>query len=357
MRHFCIMKKTATLFAFSLLISGLKGQAQTPANQNTPASLYNIAQKIPLSGDGSWDLITLDETNGMLYVSHENQVNVIDSRTRKSVGVIPGTKGVHGIAVAPKLHKGFTSNGKDTSVTVFSLDNFKVLKRIKVTGLKPDMILFDSFTSRVFVFNGKTKNVTVINADSDKVISTIALTGKPELAVSDTKGRLFLNLEDKSEVCVINSSSLKVEKSWPIAPGKEATGIAMDMEHHRLFIGCDNKMMVIMNSDNGTVIAAVPIGDKVDGVAYDPGLKRAYSSNGDGTLTVIKETDPNTFDLVENFKTQKGAKTLALNPVNHWLYLPVADYLPGSADDDDNPKAKPGIKPGTFGVIVVRLEE
>jgi DNA-binding beta-propeller fold protein YncE len=341
----------ALLLCFSICFS------QT-ASKAVP-SQYNVSQKIHLDGDGSWDLLTMDEPNWNLYVSHGNQVQVVDVRTGKVTGAISNasSKGIHGIAIADDLKKGFISNGKDTSVTVFNIQTLKVLARIKVTGINPDMILYEPFTHRVFAFNGKSSNATVISADSNKVIATLVLPGKPELAVSDGQGKVYLNIEDKSEVCVINPKSLSVENNWKIAPGKEASGIAMDIKSHRLFMVCDNKLMVILNGDNGKVVQSLPIGSKADGVAFDPVTKRIYSSNGEGTLTVVQEVDENSFKVLENVTTQKGAKTLAIDTRTHFIYLSVAEYEASSKEDKHDAKAKPKIKPNTFNVLVVKPEE
>jgi DNA-binding beta-propeller fold protein YncE len=239
---------------------------------------------------------------------------------KKVVGTIPDTKGVHGIALAKDLNKGFINNGRDTSVTVFDLKTSEVITKVKVTGNNPDAIFYDPFTHKVFTFNGRSSNSTVIDANSNKVIGTIDLPGKPEFSVTDGKGKVYVNLEDKSQICLINPTTLKIETTWSIAPGEEPSGLAIDPKDHRLFTVCGNKLMIVVNADNGNVVVKLDIGDRVDGVAYDPGLKRIYSSNGEGTMTVVQEVNKNTYKVLENFPTQKGAKTITLNPKTHRIY-------------------------------------
>ncbi len=350
------MKKVIFILCDVILCSSV---SFTQTTHKTTHPLYTVANKIPVEGEGNWDLVTMDEPNWRLYLSHGQQAQALDVRTGKVIGSVtaPYTKGVHGIAIANDLNKGFISNGKDSSVTAFDLTSLKLYPRIKVTGANPDMILYDSFSHDVITFNGKSSNATIIKADSNKVIGTISLPGKPELAVSDEKGKIYLNIEDKNSVCVIDSKTWKIENTWKIAPGEEATGIALDTKAHRLFLVCGNKRMIILDSDNGKFIQSLPIGDKADGVAFDPFLKRIYSSNGEGTLTVIQEINENTFNILETVTTQKGAKTIALDTRTHFIYLPVAEYLENSKDEEKDPKAKPMVKPNSFRVLVVKLDE
>jgi YVTN family beta-propeller protein len=329
------------------LIAGFFSYAQNNTSQ------YKISNKFSLEGDGSWDYLIIDDTTGLLYISHQTIVQVLNVRTGKIIETIPDTKGVHGIAIARNLNKGFISNGRDTSVTVFDLLNLKTIEKIKVTGSNPDAILFDSFTQRVFTFNGRSNNATVIDAKTDKVLSTIALEGKPEFAVSDDNGRVYVNIEDKSKICLINPVSMKVEQSWPIAPGEEPSGLALDNKTHRLFSVCD-KLMIIVDALTGKVITTIPIGDRVDGVSFDSGLKRAYSSNGDGTMTVVQEVNENTFKVLENVETQIGARTITLDKSTHKIYLSSAEFGESPAVTAENPHPRPSIKPGTF--VILELE-
>jgi DNA-binding beta-propeller fold protein YncE len=339
--------------AVSVLV--LMGMAVVSAE--TPESHYRIANRIGVEGDGFWDLLAVDDSTGRLFLSHSTMVQVVDTKTGKLVGVIPDTKGVHGIALARDLNKGFATCGKDTTVAIFDLKTLAVLARVTVTGENPDAILYEPVFHRVFVFNGGGGNATVIDAKSNKVIGTVTLDGKPELGASDKTGTVFVNLEDSSMVDVISADSLKVVQKWPLKPGEEPTGIGIDDVNHRLFITCHNKMMVVMSSENGKVIATLPIGERVDGAGFDPGLKRAYSSNGDGTLTVVQELAKDSFQVVENFATQKGARTMAINASTHHIFLPTAEFGETPAPTTEHPRPRPTIKPGSFVVLDVAPTE
>jgi DNA-binding beta-propeller fold protein YncE len=314
---------------------------------------YRIVDRIHLDGDGGWDYLVADDSTSRLYVSHSTIVQVVDLKKNKVIATISDTKGVHGIALAKDLNKGFISNGKDTSVTVFDLKNLKAVTKIKVTGNNPDAILYDPFTHRVFTFNGQSSNATVIDAISDSVVGTINLPGKPEFSVSNSMGKIYVNIENKSEVCQINPVTLRIEKTWSVSPGKEPSGMAIDIADHQLFIVCGNKLMIVLDTYNGKIIAKVKIGYRVDGVAYDPDLKRIYTSNGDGTLTVVKKENKNTFKVLENFPTQTGARTITLNPKTHRIYLPVSEYEPVPESTPKNPRPRPIPKSGTFTVLVI----
>jgi len=341
------MKKIALILSLILLM-GISA-----AFTQVPKSGYKIADRIHLDGDGGYDYLTMDAATSRLYISHGTIVQVLDVKEKKVIGTVPDTKGVHGIALASDLNKGFISNGRDTSVTIFDMKTIQVITKVKVTGSNPDAILYDPFSHRVFTFNGKSSNSTVIDANSNKVIGTIELTGKPEFSVTDGKGKIFVNLEDKSQVCMINPVTMKVEATWPIAPGEEPSGLAIDVKDHRLFAVCGNKMMIVLNADNGSVVTKLDIGDRVDGVAYDPGLKRAYSSNGEGTMTVVQKTDKDTFKVLENFPTQKGARTITLSTVTHHIYLPVADFEAAPPATKDNPRPRPSVKANSFTILDV----
>jgi DNA-binding beta-propeller fold protein YncE len=340
------MKKIATSFAI----------LYSCATLSIAQSNYKPIKKINVEGEGGWDLLTVDESKGRLFLSHKTVVQVVDVKNGKLISTIPDTKGVHGITLAADLNKGYISNGKDSSVTIFDLRTLAVLKKVQVTGRNPDAILYDEFTHKVFVYNAATLNATVIDAKTDKIISTISFIGNPELSVNDGKGKVYVNLEDKSKVCVINATTLKLEQTWDLAPGEEPTGIAMDRETNRLFIVCANKLMVIMDAKTGHVITSLPIGEGVDGAAFDPIKKRAYSSNGDGTLTVVQEEDPNTFKVLENVATQKGARTIAIDSRTHHLYLPTAEFGPAPEPTAENPHPRATIKPGSFVVLDIEPE-
>jgi YVTN family beta-propeller protein len=336
------MKSYASLICLILLLSSilsLNAQSVQPG--------YKISNRIHLEGDGGWDYLTVDATNDRLFVSHGTMVQVVDLQKGTLLATIADTKGVHGIALAADLNKGFISCGRDTSVVVFDLTSYKVIERIKVTGQNPDAILYDPYKKIIFTFNGRSSNSTVLDAVTNRVIATIPLAGKPEFAATDKKGKVFVNIEDKSLVTVINTNTLKVEESWSLAPGEEPSGLALDNETHRLFMVCSNKLMVVMNALNGKIITTIPIGDRCDGVAFDPATKRAFSSNGDGTITVVQENENDSYTVVENVVTQKGARTIACNPLTHNLYLPTAEYEAPVGN------ARPAIKPSTFTVLEI----
>ena len=338
------MKKTFLLVYCALLFSNCNAQKK---------SEYKIANTFHVEGDGSWDYLISDDETNRLFISHSTVVQVLDEQSGKLLGTIPDTKGVHGIALANDLNKGFISNGKDSSVTIFDLKTLATITKINVTGKNPDAILYDEFTHRVFTFNGRTSNATVIDAKENKVIATIALDGKPEFSVTDSKGKVYVNIEDKSELSVIDAVNLKVLNTWSVAPGQEPSGLALDNETHRLFSVCDNKLMIVLDAENGKIISKLPIGERVDGAAFDPKTKRAFSSNGDATLTVVNEMSSNKFKVLENFTTQKGARTMALNYKTHHLFLPSAEYGEAPAATNENPKPRPTIKPNTFVILEV----
>ncbi|MGD1047334.1 MAG: YncE family protein [Candidatus Krumholzibacteriaceae bacterium] len=319
----------------------------------TNVSHYRVANRFHVEGDGFWDLLTVDDATGRVFLSHGMVVDVVDGKTGALVAAIQDTKGVHGIALARDLNKGFATCGRDSCVAIFSLDSLKVIARVPVTGKNPDAILYEPLSHRVFAFNGGSTNATVIDAKTNKVVGTVALGGKPEMPATDGRGTVYVNLEDKSMVDVIDAVAMKVKTEWPIAPGAGPTGLAIDAATWRLFIACNNNMMIVMDADNGKVVANLPIGSRVDGADFDPGLKRAYSSNGDGTLTVIQEVDANTFKVLENVATQTGARTLAVDAKTHHIYLPTAEFGAATALTPEHPRPRPTIVPGSFVVLDV----
>lgn len=314
-------------------------------------SHYKIAGKIQLEGNSFWDYITVDDATNHLYVSHGTMVQVVDLNTSKLLGTIPNTNGVHGIALADDLNKGFISDGRDAQVTVIDLSKLTTITTIKVTGKNPDAIVYDAVSQRVFTFNGRSNNSTVIDAKTNKVIGTIDLPGRPEFAVADGRGKIFFNLEDKSKICRIDTKAMKVEVTWDLAPGEGPSGLAMDRKNRRLFSVCDNKMMVIMNADNGKIITTIPTGEHTDGAAFDSVKMIAYSSNGEGTLTAVKEESPDKFKLYENVPTQLGARTCTVNSKTHRIYLPTAEFGPRPAPTKEHPHQRPTLKPGSFVVL------
>jgi DNA-binding beta-propeller fold protein YncE len=336
--------------SFIIIISFLLYGSLTLMNgQNKPPE-YKIINKFKLEGDGGWDYLSVDENTGRIFVSHGMVVQVVDEKDGKLMGTVHDTKGVHGIALASDLNKAYISNGRDSSVTIIDLKSLAFRSKVSVTGQNPDAILYDQFSHKVFIYNGRTANATVIDAISDKVVATISLDGKPEFSVTDGKGKVYVNIEDKSEISMINSTTLKVEKTWSIAPGQEPSGLALDNENHRLFAVCGNKLMVVVDAVSGKVITSLPIGDRVDGVAFDPGLKRVYSSNGEGTMTVVTQVNPNEYKVLENIPTQPGARTIAVNKKTHHLYLTTAEFEAPAAGSTNR---RSSVKPGTFVLLDV----
>lgn len=320
-------------------------------NAQKPPSGYHLQKKITVGGEGGWDYLTVDSQARRLYISRSTHVMVLDADSGAVVGDIPGTAGVHGIAIVPEFGKGFTSNGRSASVTVFDLKTLKALNQVPV-GKNPDAIIYDSVSKRVFTFNGTSKDATAIDAKTGEVAGTVALGGRPEFAVADGKGRIYVNLEDKSEVVAFDSNKLAVQNHWPLAPGEEPTGMAIDRQHRRLFIGCANKLMAILNADNGHVVTTLPIGEDVDATGFDPETRLAFSSNGDGTLTLVREDSADKFSVVENLPTQKGARTMALDPKTHRVYLVSSDFGPAPPATAERPHPRPSLVPGTFTVLV-----
>ena len=291
---------------------------------DAPSGGYSVIKKIPIAGTGSWDYLTIDEAARRLYVSHGTQVEVLDIDSLQVVGRLPNTAGVHGVALAPELGRGFTSNGQAATVTIFDLKTLKPIADVP-TGKKPDAIIFDPATSRVFAFNGASNSATAIDAASGKVAGTVNLEGGPEFAVADGNGFVFDNLEDESLVLKINSRELKVEQRWPAAPCSAPSSIAMDRANRRLFVGCRSKVMAVVDADSGKVITTVPIGDHVDATAFDSETKLIFNANGEGTITVIHQDSPDKYSVVETVKTAPKAKTMALDPKTHRLFLSTAE--------------------------------
>jgi len=285
---------------------------------------YHLVKKIPIPGTGSWDYLTLDEVARRLYVSHGTQVEVLDVDSGAIVGQIPNTLGVHGIAIAPELGRGFVSDGQASTVTIFDLKTLKTIGEVP-TGKKPDAIIYDPATSRVFAFNGGSDSATAIAAAEGKVAGTVDLGGGPEFATADGTGFLFDNLEDESLVVKIDSRKLTVEQRWKTAPCASPSSLAMDRQNRRLFIGCRSHVMAVMNADTGQVITTLPIGDHVDATAFDPETRLIFNSCGEGTITVIHQDTPDKYSVVESVKTLPRAKTMALDPKTHQLFLSTAE--------------------------------
>ncbi|HXB22104.1 MAG TPA: YncE family protein [Candidatus Solibacter sp.] len=325
---------------------------------------YELKHAYKIGGAGSWDYLTYDPASKQLFISRDDRVMVMDPdkisagsemKDMKDMGTmteITGTDGVHGIALANDLGKGFTSNGRANSVTVFDLKTLKETSNIKIEGQNPDAILYDAASKRVFTFNGRSHDATVIDAAKGAVVATIPLDGKPEFAAADGKGMVYVNIEDKNELTKIDARNAKVVTSWPLAPCESPSGLSIDVKTRRLFAGCHNKLLAVVNADTGKVVTTLPIGEGVDATAFDPGTKLVFSSNGrDGTLTVIQEESADKFSVVQNAETQKNARTMAVNPNNHEVYLVTAEIeqSPGSAGQP--PRRR--LVGGSFAVLIM----
>ncbi len=311
------------------------------------ASGYKVVKTVPISGEGGWDYVTVDSDARRVYVSHGTQVVVLDADSYEVVGSIPDTQGVHGIAIASDLGRGFTSNGRTNAATIFDLKTLKTIGTVN-TGANPDAIVYDSGTKRVFTLNGRSKDATAINAADGTVAGTLVLGGKPEFAVADGKGSIYVNIEDTSELVQFDPQKLTVTHRWPQKPCQEASGLAIDRKNRRLFSGCDNKMMAVMDADSGRVVATPPIGEGVDANGFDPATQLAFASNGDGTLTVVHEDSPDKFTVVENVPTKKSARTMALDLKTHNIFLPAADFDPPAPGE-----RRGKMKPGSFVLLVL----
>lgn len=312
---------------------------------------YQLVKTIAIGGEGGWDYLSVDPDARRLYVSHASKAVVVDLDKESVVGEITNTPGIHGIAAAPKLKRAFTSNGRENKVGIVDLATFQTLSKVE-TGENPDAILFEPQHEEVYAFNGRSKSATVIDAKSGKVVATIPLGGKPEFAQADPDaGRVFVNLEDKSEVVAIDSTKHEVVAHWPIAPGEEASGMAIDLKNHRLFLGCGNKLMVMLDYKTGKVAGSVPIGDGVDANAFDSATQLAFASCGDGTTTIAHEDAPDKLTVVQTLKTTRGARTMTIDPTTHRIYLAAADYEAASAGE-----RRPRAVAGSFKVLVFAPE-
>jgi DNA-binding beta-propeller fold protein YncE len=312
---------------------------------------YHLIKKVKLGGEGFWDYLSIDSAARRLYISRGTHVMVVDADTYEVVGDIPNTPGVHGIAIAPEFGRGFISDGRANQVTIFDLKALKETGTAK-TGEGPDGIIYDPASKRAFAFNGEGNSSTAVDAETGSVAGTIDLGGGPEFAAADGQGHVYNNLEDKSTLLQIDSKNLKVLNRWPLVPCQSPSGLAMDTEHRRLFVGCRNKMMAVVDADTGKVITTVPIGQGVDANRFDPGTQLAFSSNGDGTLTVVHEDSPDKYTVVDNVQTQRGARTMEVDPKTHNVFLVTAEFGPMPTDVKPGERRRPPVIPGSFTLLV-----
>lgn len=317
----------------------------------SPSPSYHLVRKVALGGEGGWDYLVLDAATRRLYVPRSTHVAVLDTDTDAIVGDLPDTQGVHGVALAPELGRGFTSNGRSATATVFDLKTLAVLGQVK-TGDNPDAILYDPSTKRVFTFNGRSADATAIDAATGTVAGTLPLGGRPEFAVTDGKGRVYVNLEDTNELLALDPQALTVKARWPLKPCEAPTGLAIDVAHRRLFAGCGNRLMAVVDADSGRVVTTLPIGEGVDATAFDPEQRLVFASNGDGTLTVVAEDSPDAFHVVANVVTQRGARTLALDAKTRRVYLATAQLGPPQSPTPGTAHPRPAVVPGSFVILV-----
>lgn len=325
------------------------GLAATMANAKEP---YHFLKEIPVGGEGGWDYLTVDSASHRLYVSHASKVVVIDLKEDRVLGEITNTPGVHGIAVAPELNRAFVSNGREGTASVVDAKTLQTLSKVH-TGDNPDAILYAPDRREVYTFNGRGRSTTVFSAESGGVITNLSLPGKPEFAVDDSQaGRIYNNIEDKNELIAIDSKTHQIANRWPIAPGTGASGLALDEQHHRLFLGCDNHLMLMMDGATGKVITSVPIAEGVDANAFDPGTGYAFASCGAGTVTIAHEDSPDQLHVVQTLTTARGARTMALDPSTHKIYLAAATYQPAAEGE-----RRPAMTPGSFKILVYGMKD
>ncbi len=322
--------------------------------QEAAATHYHVVKRIPIGGpDGFWDYLTVDTAGHRLFISHGTHVQVLDLATDSVTGDIPGTEGVHGIALAPELGRGYTSDGRDSTVTVVDLKSLKPITKIQATGRNPDAILYDPFSRRVFTFNHSRGNVTAIDAPGDSVLATIPVGGTLEFAVSDRAGHLFDNVEDSSQLVEIDARALTVVAKWPLSPCEEPTGLSIDRVHHRLFVGCGNGRMAVVDALSGKVLTTLPVGNGVDATRFDPGTGLAFASAGEGNITVVREIDPDHFAVVQTVPTERGARTMGLDERTHRLYTVTMKFRPAPASAGARERRRGTPVPGSFEVLVI----
>jgi len=346
------MRRQSTVVIAAAILSIAASLMLADSAQAAPPgrSGYHVVKTIAIGGAGKWDYCVVDIAARRLYVSHGTHVVVLDADSGAVVGDIPNTLGVHGIALAPDLGRGFTSNGRANTVTIFDLKTLKAISTVKSGGVNPDAIYYDAGSKHVFAFNGRSANAVAINAADGKVAGMIPVGGKPEFAVGDDQGHVYVNIEDKSQLLEIDAQKLTVLHRWPLAGCKEPSGLALDQKNRRLFSVCGNKKMMVVNADTGKVVATPAIGEDPDAAGFDPDTQLVFSSNGEsGDLTVIHQDSADKYTVVENVPTKKYARTMAIDFKTHNIFLPIAEFgtvIPKGEDE-------PAMKPNTFGVLLV----
>ena len=343
------MKKKKRIVLAGLLGLGLVWLGLAAVQQANPSG-YHLLKKIVIGGEGGWDYLALEGQSRLLYVSHGNAFEIVNVDTGVKSEPITNLKGVHGVAFALDRGRGYISNGRGNSVSVFDLKTNKVLEEIPSSGQNPDAIMYDAFSGRVFTFNGRTANATAIDAATNKVVGTIDIGGKPEFAVTDGKGIIFVNNEDKSEIVAFDAKTLEVKKRWSIAPGEGPSGLAIDLKNKRLFSVCD-KVMVVSDFENGKVVRTVPIGGGPDAVRYDAGTGLVFSSNGEGTLTIVRQESADKYSVLDTVKTAPRARTMELDPKTHHVFVVTAEFGPPPAPTKEQPKPRPTPVPSSFQVL------
>ena len=339
--------------AWAIGISATAVISSFPVLAQNAGSSYHVAKRIAAGGEGGWDYLVADAQNRRLYVTRGSHVMVFDMDRDSLIGDIPNTPGVHGVALARNLSRGFTSNGRDSSLTVFDVKTLQVEKVVRITGRNPDAIAFDPATNRVFALNGASHDASVVDANMLEQVGSIDLGGKPETGQPDGKGMLYVNIEDKSEVVAVDTRTMQVKARYPLAPCEEPTGMARDAVRGRLIVGCGNKLMAVMDEKTGKIITTIPVGEGVDASGFDPATQLAFTSNGEGTLSVIRENADGTFTSVATIPTQRGARTMTLDEKTHRIYLSTASFGPAPAPTADRPRPRPPMIPGSFTVLVV----
>jgi DNA-binding beta-propeller fold protein YncE len=312
---------------------------------------YHVQDQWKIGGDGGWDYLAVDPQSGLLYITRSNHVMVVNTTSGKVVADITGLKGTHGVAFDTDGKTGYISDGGGNDVAVFDRASNKITQTIPA-GTNSDGILFEPTTRTVWAFNGRSKNATVIDATSKQVISTVPLPGKPEFPVADGKGSVFVNIEDKNEIAHLNAKSHTLLAEWPVSC-ESPSGHAIDIANNRLFAVCDGKKMSVVDAGTGMVVASAAIGEGPDAAAFDPNTHNAFSSNGEGTLTIVHQDSPDSYSVLQNLPTQRSARTMALDPKTGKVYLVAAEFGPRPAATPENPRPRPPVVPGSFVVIVV----